>query len=135
MHRATDAIGLFLFGGGVLGALGWQIYEWMRSSTWISLTALAPLQWLDVPWALSPKHGLGVHQVLSFARFPLLSSWLDLAAAMFPGYLTWTEQDFLAIPRSADKWVRELLARRVAGIAVRTVAPLQRDVIEGGPLR
>jgi hypothetical protein len=63
-----DAIGLFLFGGGVLGALGvlgWQIYEWMRSSTWISLPALAPLQWLDVPWALSPQHWLGVHQALS----------------------------------------------------------------------
>lgn len=59
---------------GALGILGYQIYFYLRSGYWLSLSIITVLGWLGSEWALDPKEWLGLYKILE---------WIPLAAACF----------------------------------------------------
>jgi hypothetical protein len=56
-----------LLGFGILGALGilgYQIYFYLRSGYWLSISIITALGWLESEWALNPTQWLGLHEIL-----------------------------------------------------------------------
>ena len=80
-----------LLGFGVLGAfgiLGYQIYFYLRSGYWLSISIITALGWLESEWALNPTQWLGLHKILNSVplsvaslAFGFIALWVGLSYA------------------------------------------------------
>ena len=68
---------IFISGGlGALVALGivlWQIYIFLKSGQWLSLSVISALNWCQVEWAIVPTEWFGLYKVLNWLPLSLTS--------------------------------------------------------------
>ena len=72
------------------GIVAWQIYIYLRTGNWHSLSVISALQWCGVEWAFFPRDWAGVHTVLSIFPLSLASALGGVVPAWI--YVTWAEK-------------------------------------------
>src|SRR5437016_2170004 len=92
--KSSDPLALLLpiFFIGVLtavGIVGWQLYSYLRSGAWPSLSIMSVLLWLDVDWARAPSDWVGVHKLLS--QLPLSLAFLVAGVAPVLAWSWWED--------------------------------------------
>ena len=62
----------FLFGAfSALTIVGWQIYGYLRSGDWVSISIIDVLNWLEIAWAKNPQSWFGLYELLTKMSFSL----------------------------------------------------------------
>lgn len=64
------------------GVLVYQCYQWLRFSVWVPISIISALQWLEMPWALSPRDWLGLFELLNFVPLSIGLPVFGFAVAM-----------------------------------------------------
>ena len=82
MYQKNDPIsahiGFLLMVVGIL-ILGVQIYEYLRSGEWQSLSIISLMQFFKIQWALMPSDWIGLYNVMDMVPLSL--------AALVAGFL------------------------------------------------
>ena len=64
---------------GGMGLFVWQIYAWLKSSLWPSVSVIDALRWMGVSWAVAPHDWLGLHKLLNLVPLALTLFIVGLA--------------------------------------------------------